>query len=98
MHFGDHLSLVALDGEVFTCVGQKIEQRLASRPTFVLGYNNNVRAYIPCAENFAPPQNGGNYEIQIYTWWLWQTARFTPNVDKVIVDETVAVAQKLSPQ
>jgi|GEM_PF-1945085 len=95
IQFGDDFRLAALDGEVFTCVARQIEQRLSPQRTFVLAYNNNVKAYVPCAENFAPPQNGGNYEIQVFYWWLWQTARFTPEVDRVIVDEAVAVANRL---
>lgn len=98
IRFGDDFSLVALNGEVQACVGLKIEQRLAPTPTFVLGFSNNTKAYIPCAENFAPPQNGGGYPISVYYWWLWQPARFKPGVDAVIVDGTAALAERLSRQ
>jgi hypothetical protein len=96
IHFGDDLTLAALDGEVQTCIGRQIEEQLAPRPTFVLGYTNNVSAYIMCHENFF--QGQGGYEINVYPWWLWQTARFKPNVDTVIVDEAVALANRLLPQ
>lgn len=95
MRFGDDFNLAALDGEIQICVAKQIEQRLAPQRTYVLGYTNNIKAYIPCAENFAPPQNGGNYEINVFYWWMWQTARFKPRVDSVIVDEAVALAGEL---
>lgn len=98
IRFGDDFSLVAFNSEVQACVGLKTEERLAPTPTFVLGYSNNTTAYIPCAENFAPPQNGGGYPISVYYWWLWQPARFQPSVDSVIVEETVALARLVAVQ
>jgi hypothetical protein len=93
---GDDLTIVALDGEVQTCIGQQIEAQLAPRPTFVLGYSNNVSAYIMCTENFF--QGQGGYEINVYPWWLWQTARFKPNVDTVIVGEATTLARRVLQQ
>ena len=53
-------------------------------------------AYILCRENFF--QGQGGYEINTYPWWLWQTARFTPNIDAVIVDEVQALASRVLAQ
>lgn len=95
IRFGSDFSLIALNGEVQTCVGLKAERRLAPEPTFVLGFSNNTKAYIPCAENFDPPQSGGSYPISVYYWWLWQTARLRPGVDTVIIDEITRLAEEL---
>jgi hypothetical protein len=91
IHIGNQFSLVALDGEVFTQIGQQIEQALKPRRTLVLGYSNAAAGYIPTAKDISK----GGYEIEVFYWWF-VPAPFAPDVERVVVSETVDLARKLA--
>ena len=93
-HFGapDHgLKVVALDGEVFTEYGLKLEQILGRGPFIALGYSNGVVTYIPTARAMVE----GGYETTAFRYFL-VPGPFRQGVEKQILSEAIRVAEKLN--
>jgi hypothetical protein len=87
LSIGKHFGVVALDGEVFTKIGLRIEKALEPRRTFVFGYSNSMNGYIPTADEIPK----GGYEIGCYYVFL-APAPFSLTVEETVVKNAVALA------
>ncbi|MEM7235266.1 MAG: neutral/alkaline non-lysosomal ceramidase N-terminal domain-containing protein [Planctomycetota bacterium] len=81
--------LVALDGEVFTEYGLRIEKALGGR-TMVLGYSNGVIAYVPTAQAI----RDGGYEPNAYPYFLIP-GPFEESVEELVVGEALKLSKSL---
>jgi hypothetical protein len=82
-------NVVALDGEVLTEYGFKIEERLGTRDAIVLSYSNGVVSYIPTKQALLE----GGYETTAYQWYRLP-GPFDVKVEAMIVNEAVRLAKE----
>lgn len=85
------LTIVALDGEVFTEYGLNLEARLARGPFIALGYSNGVVTYIPTAQAMAE----GGYEPSAFRYFL-VPGPFPPSIEPQILREASRIAAGLA--
>jgi hypothetical protein len=78
------LDVVAVPGELFLCLGERIRSG-APRPhrTVVLGYTNGYLGYLPCREAFATPQ----YEVLV--------SPVGPASGELVADAAIALLSEL---
>ena len=91
-HFGtsdNGLKVIALDGEVFTEYGLKLEQTLGRGPFIALGYSNGVVTYIPTSRAMVE----GGYETTAFRYFL-VPGPFHQGVEKQILSEVIRVARQ----
>ncbi len=79
--------LVALDGEVLTEYGFKLERMLQPGTTVVLGYSNGVIGYVPTAEALRE----GGYETWAYKWFRLP-GPYTTEVESLILSAAARLA------
>ena len=84
------LTVVALDGEVFTDYGLKLERALARGPFIALGYPNGVVTYIPTSRAMVE----GGYETTAFRNAL-VPGPFRKDVEQKVLKETIRVAKQL---
>jgi len=84
------LTVVALDGEVFTEYGLKLERALARGPFIALGYSNGVVTYIPTDKALAE----GGYETTAFRYFL-VPGPFRQGVEQQVLDGAIRVAGQL---
>lgn len=77
------LCLVALPGEVFVEIGQRIE-RLGSGPVWPVGYANGCVGYLPTAAAYG--QGGRNYEVSVAYKVGPYPAPFVPESEDLLVE------------
>lgn len=80
------LTVVALDGEVFTRYGLNLERMLPGGPLIVLGYSNGVITYIPTAKAILE----GGYEPSAYRYFL-VPGPFNEGVEQQVLNAAVGV-------
>ena len=84
------LTMIALDGEVFTEYGLKLEQALARGPFIALGYSNGVVTYIPTTQAMIE----GGYETTAFRYFL-VPGPFRKDVEQQVLNEAIRVAKQL---
>ena len=80
-------NVIALDGEVLTEYGLRIEERLGTRDAIVLGYSNAVLSYVPTKRALVE----GGYETTAYRWYRLP-GPFKPEIETLIVNAAVRLA------
>jgi hypothetical protein len=82
------LTLVALDGEVFTEYGLNLGKMLQPATTVVLGYSNGVVTYLPTAKALA----AGGYEPTAYPYFH-VPGPYTPEVESMVLKAAAQLAR-----
>ncbi|MEX2404776.1 MAG: hypothetical protein WD625_11630, partial [Balneolales bacterium] len=79
--------LVSLGGELVVDYAIEVK-RIFGQDTFVLGYSNDVMAYIPSARILME----GGYEADDSQIVYGQPSKWAPNIETVILNEIIKVA------
>ncbi len=80
--FGKDLTLIALAGEVVVDYALRFKKEFGSENTWVVGYSNDVFAYVPSLRVL---QEGG-YEAEGAMIYYGQPTKFAPSVEDSIVE------------
>ena len=83
------LTIVALDGEVFTRYGLHLDRLHANGPLITLGYSNGVVAYVPTARALAE----GGYEPTAFRYFLIP-GPFPNDVEQRVLTAATRVIQR----
>ncbi len=83
------LTIVALDGEVFTRYGLHLDRLHANGPLITLGYSNGVVAYVPTARALAE----GGYEPTAFRYFL-VPGPFHNDVEQRVLKAATRVIQR----
>lgn len=89
LRLGDKLELVALGGEVTVGYALQLKQRLGPKTTWVIGYSNDVMAYIPTAKILSE----GGYEAERSQMYYGMPGKWDASIEKTIVQRAVAAAR-----
>jgi hypothetical protein len=88
--FGDQLTWVALGGEVVIDYNRRLKKELpAGRPVWVMGYANDVMAYIPSARVLKE----GGYEADSSQIYYGMPAKWAPEIEDKIVAKVLEFAK-----
>lgn len=88
----EDLRVVFLGGEILSEIGLHIKQALSPSTTISVAYSNGLIAYVPSAN--AHPLGG--YEVDGSHHYFRRPARFTSQVEALIVAQTQALAGRLT--
>ena len=80
--FGKDLTLIALAGEVVVDYALRFKKEFGSENTWVLGYSNDVFAYVPSLRVLKE----GGYEAEGAMIYYGQPTKFAPSVEDSIVE------------
>src|SRR5262249_2479644 len=83
------IALVGVPGEFFTQLGQEIKRRSPFRYTYVFQLANDYVGYIPDARAF----DRGGYQV-----WMGLHSFLARGTGEAIVDEAVALLERLHPR
>ncbi len=81
LQFGDELELIALSGEVTVGYALELKKRLGAATTWVIGYANDVMAYIPTVKIL----NEGGYEAERSQMYYGMPGRWEPAIEETIL-------------
>ena len=79
--------IVFMGGEILSEIGMHIKRRLQPAVTVAAGYSNGLIAYVPSENAY----DLGGYEVDGSHCFYLRPAQFTKDVERLIVDKTVAM-------
>ena len=79
--------VVFMGGEILSEIGMHIKRRLQPAVTVAAGYSNGLIAYVPSENAY----DLGGYEVDGSHCFYLRPAQFTKDVERLIVDKTVAM-------
>jgi hypothetical protein len=91
--FGNDLTLVALAGEVVVDYSLRLKAELPGRRVWVAGYSNDVFGYVPTRRILGE----GGYEAVVSAMYYGLPAPFAPSIEKLIMDKTHELVNKVQP-
>ena len=91
LQLGANFTLIALGGEVVTDYALRLKKELGAQGLMVLGYANEVMAYIPSARMY---QEGG-YEVVDSMIYYDHPTTWTPALEEQIVEKAKAMAAQV---
>ena len=87
---GDTLELIALSGEVTVGYALELKKRLGAKTTWVIGYANDVMAYIPTAKILSE----GGYEAERSQMYYGMPGKWSPSLEETITERAVSAAAR----
>ena len=87
---GDTLELIALSGEVTVGYALNLKKRLGAKTTWVIGYANDVMAYIPTAKILSE----GGYEAERSQMYYGMPGKWRPSIEMTIMERAVTATER----
>ena len=84
--------MVFLGGEILSEIGLHLKHRLQPAHTVTAGYSNGLIGYVPSENTY----DLGGYEVVGSHRYFLRPAPFTKDVERLIVDKTLAMVSTLS--
>jgi neutral ceramidase len=89
---GENVTWVALGGEITVEYSLRLKERLGPGKTWVTGYANDVMSYIPSEKILAE----GGYEGETSQVYYQMPTKWAPGIEKLILEQTVELANRVS--
>ena len=90
LQLGDAIELIALSGEVTVGYALELKKRLGRERTWVIGYANDVMAYIPTAKILSE----GGYEAERSQMYYGMPGKWDASIEQTILEKAEAAARQ----